>query len=75
LARDSLLRLAMQEMQANESTGRFLEALDYPISKPDILANARRASLAASVQEALAKLPDREYDSPEDVTEGLKTTA
>jgi hypothetical protein len=65
----------MQEMQANASARDFLETLDYPISKPDILANAREASLAASVQEALTKLPDREYKSPEDVTEGLRTVA
>ncbi|TMF75667.1 MAG: DUF2795 domain-containing protein [Chloroflexi bacterium] len=69
------VRPVMQEMQANASARDFLETLDYPISKPDILANAREASLAASVQEALTKLPDRDYESPEDVTEGLKTVA
>jgi hypothetical protein len=65
----------MQEMQASATTREFLAGLEYPISKPDILANAREASLAASVQEALAKLPDREYESREDVAEGLKTVA
>ena len=62
-------------MQASVTARQFLASLDYPISKPDILANAREASLAASVQEALAKLPDREYESREDVAEGLKTVA
>jgi hypothetical protein len=69
------VRLAVQEMQASASTREFLATLDYPISKPDILANAREVSLAASAQEALAKLPDREYESPTDVAEGLKTVA
>ena len=64
------LRQAVQEMQANASAREFLETLDYPVSKPDILANAGEASLADLVQEALTKLPDREYESPEDVAEG-----
>ena len=66
---------AVQEMQATASARQFLASLDYPISKPDLLANAREVSLAVSVQEALTKLPNREYESPEDVAEGLKTVA
>jgi len=62
-------------MQASATARQFLASLDYPISKPDILANARETGLPTSVQEALTKLPDREYESPEDVSEGLKTVA
>ena len=62
-------------MQASASARQILASLDYPISKLGILANAREVSVEASLQEALTKLPDREYESPEDVAEGLKTVA
>ena len=69
------VRGAVQEIQANASVRQFLASLDYPISKADILANAQETGLPASVQEALTKLPDRMYESPEGVAEGLKTVA
>src|SRR5439155_1187726 len=68
LARYSLCPEGMQEMQASEVTGQFLGGLDYPITKAQMLGKARQASRAAPVQQALAKLPDREYANAQDVT-------
>ena len=58
----------MQEMQASENADQFVKGLDYPIAKAEILRAARSASLGPTVEEALNKLPDREYQDAEDVT-------
>jgi len=71
LARYSLCPEGMQEMQASEVTGQFLGGLDYPITKAQMVGKARQASLAAPVQQAIAKLPEREYANAEDVTQAL----
>jgi hypothetical protein len=62
---------AMQEMQASEAAGQFVKGLDYPIGKDGIVAAACEASVGPSLQEALKKLPDREYSEPEDLTKAL----
>lgn len=61
----------MQEMQASEAASQFVEGLEYPISKHAIIAAAREASVGSSLQEALMKLPDREYSEPEELTQAL----
>ena len=65
----------MQEMQASEVASQFVEGLDYPIAKADIVAAAREGSLGPTIQEALNKLPDREYVDPEDLTRQLNAAA
>ncbi|MEK6226899.1 MAG: DUF2795 domain-containing protein [Chloroflexota bacterium] len=69
------LVLGMQEMQASEAASQFVEGLDYPISKDAIVAAARQASVGSGLQEALAKLPDREYSEPQDLTQALNAAA
>jgi hypothetical protein len=63
--------IGMQEMQASEAASQFVEGLDYPIARDAIVAAAREANLGPTVQNALNKLPDREYSDPEDLTQAL----
>jgi hypothetical protein len=72
LARHSLWRDGMQEMQANKAIEEFVTGLEYPIAKPAILASARETGLGQTVEEALNKLPEREYADAEDLTNELK---
>ena len=64
----------MQEMRESEVADQFVKGLDYPITKADIVSAAREASLSSTIQEALNKVPDREYSEPEDLTEALNAT-
>ena len=61
----------MQEMRESEVASQFVSGLDYPIAKADILASAREASLDRTLQDALQKLPDRDYAGPEELTQAL----
>jgi hypothetical protein len=61
----------MQEMQASKNASEFVEGLDYPTSKNAIVRAAREANLGPTVQDALDKLPDREYVDAEDLTQAL----
>ncbi|MGH2472589.1 MAG: DUF2795 domain-containing protein [Candidatus Limnocylindria bacterium] len=58
-------------MQASKNASQFVEGLEYPASKSSILAAARATSVGPTVQEALNKLPDREYADAEDLTQAL----
>lgn len=68
------LKTGMQEMQASEVAGQFVNGLDYPIAKAGIVTAAREASLSSTIQDALEKLPDREYSDPEDLTHALNAS-
>jgi hypothetical protein len=61
----------MQEMQASENASQFVEGLDYPIAKADILTAARATSIGLTIQDSLDKIPDREYADAEDLTKEL----
>lgn len=61
----------MQEMRTSEVADQFVKGLDYPIAKAEILAAARAASVGATIQQALSKLPDREYSEPGELTKAL----
>ena len=65
----------MQEMQESKVASQFVHGLDYPIAKADILAAAREASLDGTLQQALEKLPDRDYAEPEELTQALNAPA
>ena len=62
-------------MQASEAASQFVEGLDYPISKDAIVAAAREASVGSGLQEAIERLPDREYSEPEELTQALNAAA
>ena len=61
----------MQEMQASKVADEFVKGLEYPASKDAIISAARETGLGMTVQEALEKLPDREYSDAEDLTRGI----
>jgi uncharacterized protein DUF2795 len=61
----------MQEMQTSEVADQFVKGLDYPVSKSSIVAAAREADLSSTIQEALKKLPEREYAKPDELTQAL----
>jgi uncharacterized protein DUF2795 len=64
----------MQEMQASGNASQFVNGLDYPTNKKEILRAARKAGVGPTVQDALNKLPDREYEDAEDVTTAMNAT-
>jgi hypothetical protein len=65
----------MQEMRESEVASQFVAGLDYPIAKAEIVAAAREASLDRTLQDALQKLPDREYSEPAELTQQLNATS
>jgi hypothetical protein len=65
----------MQEMRESEVASQFVVGLDYPIAKEDILTAAREASLDGTLQEALNKIPDREYAEAQELTKALNAGA
>ena len=65
----------MQEMQASEAASQFVAGLDYPISKDAIVAAARETSVGPTLQDAINKLPDREYSEPEELTQALTASS
>lgn len=74
MARDSLYPDGMQEANATKAADQFLEGLDYPITKAEIVEAARAAKLDDTITQSLEKLFDREYKDPEDVAETLNAT-
>lgn len=58
-------------MQATKNANQFVEGLEYPVSKNAIMAAAHAASVGPTVQDALNKIPDREYADAEDLTKAL----
>jgi uncharacterized protein DUF2795 len=61
----------MEELRGSRVAAQFLRGVDYPISKAELLAQAREAKLAAPITEALRNIPERDYEDPEDVTRAL----
>jgi hypothetical protein len=58
-------------MQSSKATSQFVEGLEYPVGKSAVVAAAREAKLSATVQEAIAKVADREYVDADDLTQAL----
>ena len=61
----------MKEMRESEVADQFVKGLDYPVSKDAIVESAREANLSQTIQDAVAKIPDREYAEPEELTQEL----
>jgi len=61
----------MREMQQSATAEGFVEGLDYPAAKSEILAQAREAKLPDDVVAAFEKIPDREYGDAKDLTGAL----
>ncbi|WP_246171909.1 DUF2795 domain-containing protein [Microbacterium oryzae] len=50
---------------------KFLGGIDYPASKEDIVASARKSGADDNVLQALEAIPDGEYDAPTAVSSAI----
>ena len=50
---------------------RHLSGVDYPASKEDLVSEAKSQDAEQDVIDALQNMPDKEYNSPTDVTQAL----
>jgi len=62
-------------MQASKIAQAFLDGLEYPTSKAGLLIASREARLGSTIEDAFAKLPDRDYEDSEDVTRTLNAAS
>jgi hypothetical protein len=61
----------MAEKVSPAQVQRFLKGVDYPASKEDLIAIAEQEGADENVRSILEQLPDVEYSSPVEVSEGL----
>lgn len=54
-------------MQVSDEMKKILEDVDYPASKSDIMDMAMKAGAPGNEMEMLKKVPEREYEDPNDV--------
>ncbi|MGN7797427.1 DUF2795 domain-containing protein [Leifsonia sp. 22587] len=50
---------------------KYLGGVDYPASKADLVGKAQGQGAPKEVIDALESLPDRRFESPVQVTEGI----
>lgn len=50
---------------------KSLSGIDYPASKDELMSRARDEGASDAVRQTLERLPDRTYDSPNDVSEAI----
>jgi hypothetical protein len=50
---------------------KFLGGIDYPCSKQDLIDTAKGQGADKNVISTLEQLPDKNYDSPTDVTKAI----
>lgn len=50
---------------------KFLKGIDYPASKDDVLATAKREGADENVMKMLEQLPDQRFQSPTAVSEAI----
>jgi len=48
-----------------------LKGIDYPVSKQDLVKHAQKNGADESVCATLEKLPDREYETPTEVSKAI----
>jgi hypothetical protein len=58
-------------MQQSATADQFVSALEYPIAKGEILAQAREVKLPDDVVTAFEGIADREYKDADDLTAAL----
>jgi hypothetical protein len=54
--------------------GRFLKGLNFPAGQPDLFESAKQNSADQGVLDALAKMPQRQYESIAEVMEYYRKT-
>ena len=50
---------------------KFLGGLDYPAGKEDLIKRAEQEGAVENVRSTLEKIPDQEYETPADVSQGV----
>lgn len=50
---------------------KYLSGIDYPVSKDDLVENAKKQGAPDDVVEALQKLDGDSFDTPTDVRKGI----
>ena len=50
---------------------KFLGGIDYPASKETLVSRAKESGADSNVLDALQNIPDKEYDSPTDVSSAV----
>ena len=50
---------------------KFLGGIDYPASKETLISRAKESGADSNVLDALQNIPDKEYDSPTDVSSAV----
>ncbi len=50
---------------------KYLSGVDYPADRADLVGTAQRQGAPTEVIDALESLPDRRFESPVEVTEGI----
>jgi hypothetical protein len=50
---------------------KYLSGIDYPATKSDLVGRARSQGAGEDVVQALERIPDREYDGPNAVSEEI----
>lgn len=50
---------------------KYLSGIDYPATKGDLIERARSQGAGEDVVQALERIPDREYDGPNAVSEEI----
>ena len=57
------------------AVGQFLEQVEYPATKREVVEQARRAGLDVDALLAFERLPERRYSSSDQVTDALNATS
>ena len=52
---------------------KHLKGIDYPASKQDLIQHAQGQDAPEEVIDLLNQMPEKEYDSPADVSKGVGT--
>jgi hypothetical protein len=50
---------------------KYLSGLDYPVQKDDLVKRAEEQGADDNVRSVLQQLPDKEYNSPNDVSQAI----
>jgi hypothetical protein len=53
---------------------KYLSGVDYPATKEELLDHAEHQQAPEEIREALAAIPDREYDGPNAVSSAVSRT-
>jgi hypothetical protein len=58
-------------MEQSAVAGQFVEGLDYPVAKADVVRLAEEQGLADEIVVSLRDLPEREFADRDDLTAAL----